>query len=163
MLGQLKARNAHRTDLAYCHADGLREHRPWINYPPLLDLGIAHVFPEGDGNLRFEGRDVSGKRWHVWLPAAGGIGGTDVWIADFDHNSRRDLLISSMFPKNGRCIDRTTIYFLMFDQKGRPVPWAMPSNTFAGYGHQPPFPTCLDCAREHFIASPHFLSSRKTS
>src|SRR5271168_4318951 len=84
------------------------------------NLGIARVFPEPDGDLRFEGRDIAGKPWRVWLPAAGGIGGTDVWSADFDHNGHQDLLISAMFPRNGHCTDGTTIYILMFDQTGRP-------------------------------------------
>jgi hypothetical protein len=101
------------------------------------NLGIARVFPEPDGDLRFEGRDAAGKRWRVWLPAAGGVGGTDVWTADFDHNGHQDLLISAMFPKNGRCTDGTTLYILMFDQMGKPVPWVMPSHTFDGYGHPP--------------------------
>jgi hypothetical protein len=101
------------------------------------NLGFARVFPEPDGDLRFEGRDAEGKLWHVWLPAAAGVGGTDVWTADFDHNGRQDLLISAMFPKNGRCTDGTIIYILMFDQMGRPVPWMMPSHTFDGYGHRP--------------------------
>jgi hypothetical protein len=101
------------------------------------NLGIARVFPEPDGDLRFEGRDAAGKRWRVWLPAAAGVGGTDVWTADFDHNGRQDLLISAMFPKNGHCTDGTTLYVLMFDQMGRPVPWVMPSHTFDGYGNPP--------------------------
>lgn len=102
-----------------------------------VNLGIARVFPEPDGNLRFEGRDVAGKPWHVWLPEAAGVGGTDVWTADFDHNGRQDLLISAMFPRNGRCTDGTTLYVLMFDQMGRPVPWVVASHTFNGYRHPP--------------------------
>jgi hypothetical protein len=101
------------------------------------NLGFARVFPGTDGDLRFEGRDAAGRQWHVWFPAAPGVGATDVWTADFDHNGHPDLLISAMFPRNGRCTDGTIIYILMFDQMGRPVPWVMPSHTFDGYGRPP--------------------------
>ena len=102
-----------------------------------VDLGIAKVLAEPDGDLRFEGKDGAGKPWRVWINANGGVGGTDVWTADFDRNGHQDLLISAYFPSNGRCIDGTTIYTLMFDSSGRPVPWVEQSNSFAGYKHPP--------------------------
>jgi hypothetical protein len=94
-----------------------------------VDLGIAKVFAEPGGDLRFEGHDAAGKLWRVWLPAVGGIGGTDVWSADFDRNGRQDLLIAGYFPGNGRCVDGAVIYTLMFDERGRPVPWTAHTRT----------------------------------
>ena len=102
-----------------------------------VNLGIAKVFAEPGGDLRFEGRDAKGKLWRVWLPAVGGVGGTDVWSADFDRNGRQDLLIAAMFPGNGRCIEEATIYTIMFDNLGRPVPWVADTNSFTGYGYRP--------------------------
>ena len=104
-----------------------------------VDLGIAKVFADPRGDLRFEGRDVVGKSWRVWIPQKGGIGGTDVWGADFDRNGRKDLVIAEYFPPNGRCVDRTDIYTLMFDELGRPVPWVAQSSTFTDFG-RPPVP-----------------------
>ena len=86
------------------------------------DLGLASVFPE-DGVLRFEGRDHKGDPWRAWVPQTGGIGWTEVWTADFDHNGQRDLLIASYFPSNGRCVGRADLLFLLFDRSGRPIPW----------------------------------------
>jgi hypothetical protein len=102
-----------------------------------VNLGIARVFIEPEGDLRFEGLDRTGKLWRVWLPPAGGIGGTDVWTADFDRNGRQDLLIAAYFPGNGHCIDEATVYTLMFDDLGRPVPWVAPSHSFAGFQRPP--------------------------
>ena len=87
------------------------------------DLGLASVFSE-EGVLRFEGRDRNGSPWHGWVPQTGGIGWTEVWTADFDHNGQPDLLIASHFPSNGRCVGRADLLFLLFDQAGRPSPWA---------------------------------------
>ena len=101
------------------------------------NLGIAKVFVETGGDLRFEGNDAAGKLWRVWIPGAGGLGGTDVWTADFDRNGRPDLVIATYFPGNGRCIDAVTIYTLLFDDLGRPVPWIANSNSFAGFGQSP--------------------------
>jgi hypothetical protein len=102
-----------------------------------VNLGIATVFIEPEGDLRFEGHDIKGKPWRAWIRAAAGVGGTDVWSADFDRNGHRDLLIAAYYPRNGRCIDEADIYTLMFDALGRPVPWRARSNSFAGYGRPP--------------------------
>jgi hypothetical protein len=102
-----------------------------------VDLGIAKVFAEPGGDLRFEGRDAKGELWRVWLAPSVGAGGTDVWTADFDQNGRADLMISVYSPRNGRCIDQTTIYALMFDDQGRPVTSVVQSNSLAGYGRPP--------------------------
>jgi hypothetical protein len=87
-----------------------------------VNLGVAKATADPDGKVRLEGRDAAGKPWQVWTGLAGGIGGTDVWIADFDHNGRRDLLLASYAPANGRCVDGVTIYTLMFDDLGSPCP-----------------------------------------
>ena len=76
-----------------------------------------------DDRVRFEGRDDAGKMWQAILPTAQGLGYTAVWKADFDHNSRPDLLIAAYFPKNGRCVDEITLSFLLFNDRGEPVPW----------------------------------------
>ena len=70
-----------------------------------VNLGMAQVFAEPEGDLRLEGQDTAGKTWRVWIGPTGGIGGTDVWSADFDRNGRQDLLIAAYFPANGRCVD----------------------------------------------------------
>jgi hypothetical protein len=66
------------------------------------------------------------------------MGVTDVWTSDFDNNGRQDLLISTFDIGNGRCIDGATIYILMFDQFGRPVPWVAKSYSFEVYGRGTP-------------------------
>jgi hypothetical protein len=99
-----------------------------------VDLGIAKVFAEPGEHLRFEGRDVKGKLWRVWLARGTGA---EVWGADFDHNGRQDLLIAAAPTKLGLCGDEQTIYTLMFDEQGRPVSWVVQSNSFAGYGRPP--------------------------
>ncbi|MGD0501037.1 MAG: hypothetical protein ABSC23_21705 [Bryobacteraceae bacterium] len=104
-----------------------------------VDLGIAVVYAEPGGDLRFEGHDLKGKLWRVWIPPAAGIGGTDVWTADFDRNGRQDLLIAAYFPSNGRCTDGAEIYTLMFDDLGRPMPWLAHSNSFTDF-ERPPVP-----------------------
>jgi len=78
--------------------------------------------------LRFEGRDIAGKPWRLWLRGVGGVGWTDVWMADFDHNGQRDLLIAAHFPGNGRCVRYVDIMILMFDASGRPIPWTAGTN-----------------------------------
>ena len=90
------------------------------------NLGIASVSSE-DGLLRFEGRDRKGDPWLAWVTQTGGVGWTEVWTADFDHNGQRDLLIASHFPGNGRCVRGADLLFLLFDQSGRPVPWHVPT------------------------------------
>jgi hypothetical protein len=87
-----------------------------------------------DNAVRFQGRDDDGKSWQAILPIAQGLGYTDVWQADFDHNSRADLLIAAYFPKNGRCVDEVTLSFLLFNDRGQPVPWVI--RTRAPYSHR---------------------------
>jgi hypothetical protein len=87
------------------------------------DFGFARIVSEED-NLRFEGKDHAGKPWRIWMPKAG-IGGVDVWTADFDHDGQQDLLIRSLDLKVGRCLDVGTITIVLFDAIGRPVPWTM--------------------------------------
>jgi hypothetical protein len=80
-----------------------------------------------NGSARFQGQDDYGKRWSAILISEGGVGFTDVWQADFDHNSRADLLVATFFPKNGRCVDEITLQFLLFDDGGKPIPWVINS------------------------------------
>jgi hypothetical protein len=92
-----------------------------------VNLGIAKAVNTESG-IRLEGKDDHGKVWHASIPIDGGIGWTDVWIADFDGNSRQDLLIASFFPPSGRCLDPIRLTFLMIDSGGRPVPWSIETN-----------------------------------
>ena len=78
-----------------------------------------------DDGVRFQGRDDDGKSWRAALPVATGIAYTDVWQADFDHNSRQDLLIAAHSFGSGRCVDEVMLSFLLFDNRGRPVPWVI--------------------------------------
>jgi len=87
--------------------------------------GRTRAVSTGSGNVRFQGRDDNGKAWQAILPIDGGIGFTTIWQADFDRNSRPDILIAAYFPKNGRCIDEITLSFLLFDLHGRPIPWVI--------------------------------------
>ncbi len=88
-------------------------------------FGRTRAVSTGEGEVRFQGRDDTGKAWQANLEVLGGIGFTTVWQADFDRNSRPDLLIAAYFPGNGRCGDEITLSFLMFDRGGRPVPWVI--------------------------------------
>jgi hypothetical protein len=87
------------------------------------DFGFARAFPDEYGELRFEGPDHAGKIWRVWMPQVGGVGSTEVWTGDFDHNGQADLLIARSFPGNGRCVSNADLTMLLFDASGRPVPW----------------------------------------
>jgi hypothetical protein len=80
-----------------------------------------------NGSARFQGKDDHGKNWSATLVSEAGVGFTDVWQADFDHNSRSDLLVATYFPKNGRCVDEITLQFLLFTNDGKPVPWVINS------------------------------------
>jgi hypothetical protein len=87
------------------------------------------------GGVRFRGRDNAGKSWEASLPVAtGAIAHTDVWQADFDRNSRADLLIAAHSASNGRCVDEVTLSFLLFNEHGQPVPWVI--RTRAPYSHR---------------------------
>ncbi len=89
-----------------------------------VQLGIARAVRTESG-IRLDGQDDEAKVWSASIPIEGGIGWTDVWIADFDGNSRQDFLIASFFPANGRCVDAIHLTFLMTDSDGRPVPWSI--------------------------------------
>lgn len=101
-----------------------------------VDLSVARVFPDGDGILRFEGHDKTGKPWRVWLPQAGGTGYTDIWTADFDRDGQKDLLIAAYFSQIGRCNDGNAVTVLQFDKESRPVPWTV---TTSRHGKKSPF------------------------
>ena len=79
-----------------------------------VDLGLASVVSD-NGALRFEGRDHKGDPWRAWVPQTSGVGWTEVWTADFDHNGQGDLLIAVHPGINGRCTGRADLLFLLFD------------------------------------------------
>jgi hypothetical protein len=88
-------------------------------------FGQIQMVSQEDGSVRIEGQDDERIPWSAILPTIGGIGFTDVWQADFDRNARPDLLVAAYFPQNGRCIDEITLSFLLFDNRGQPVPWVI--------------------------------------
>jgi len=102
-----------------------------------VDLGLATVVSENGDALRFEGRDHKGDPWRAWIPQTSGVGWTEVWTADFDHNGERDLLIGSHPAINGRCVSRADLIFLLFDHAGRPVPWYV--STEIPFGKKVPY------------------------
>lgn len=104
-------------------------------------LGPALV-TAADESFLFQGRGENGERWEATLPVRGGIGFTDVWQADFDGNSHQDLLVVAHFPGNGRCIDRVSLSFLMFDENGQPIPWVVETH-MAFIGGTPRIPALL--------------------
>jgi hypothetical protein len=87
------------------------------------DLGFARAYSDGYGTLRIEGLDDDGLPWKLWIPEVGDIGATRVFRADFDANGRPDLLFSSIYMGNGRCIEGGNVTTLLFEAGGRPVPW----------------------------------------
>ena len=87
-----------------------------------VDLGLATVVSKNDA-LLFEGHDRKGDPWRTWIPQTSGVGWTEVWTADFDHNGQSDLLIAVHPGLSGRCTGRADLLFLLFDQAGRPSPW----------------------------------------
>jgi len=87
-------------------------------------LGRASAVSTQKG-LSLQGRADNGKTWHATLPISQGVGFTNVWQADFDHNLRPDLLIAAHFPGSGRCANEVTLSFLLFNDHGEPVPWVM--------------------------------------
>ncbi|HTW67504.1 MAG TPA: hypothetical protein VME17_22955 [Bryobacteraceae bacterium] len=98
-------------------------------FRPSILLGQARASVTAYDQVRVEGRDAAGKVWRALLPISGGLGYTTVWEADFDLNSRPDLLIASEFPKVGRCLDAVTLAFLLFDERGKPIPWLIQTLT----------------------------------
>jgi hypothetical protein len=90
----------------------------------------------------FQGRDDRGKRWKATVPIHAGVAFTSLWQADFDHNLRPDLLIAAFAASNGRCIDRATRTFLMFNDRGQPVPWVIGTRALMAL-QKPPFPGSL--------------------
>jgi hypothetical protein len=106
-------------------------------WPPFSSLksitfGSIRVVPNADGELRFIGRDDHQSQWTATVPVGSGVGFTDVWQADFDRNGRQDLLIAAYFPQNGRCVDEITLLFLLFNERGQPVPWVMHTRMLTG-------------------------------
>jgi hypothetical protein len=98
-----------------------------------VKFGRFQVVWNGD-RILFQGHDDDAKRWRAVLPVAQGLGYTTVWQADFDHNSRQDLMIAAYFHQDGRCIDEVTLSFLLFDDHGRPIPWL--TRTRMPYSHK---------------------------
>ena len=92
-----------------------------------VTFGPVTVTTLENGTARFRGMDDQRKHWSALLVSEAGVGFTDVWQADFDHNGRPDLLVATYFPKNGRCVDEITLQFLLFDSDGIPVPWVINS------------------------------------
>jgi hypothetical protein len=118
--------------------DGLDDKRKFA------DLGFAKAFPDEYGELRFEGRDQAGKIWRVWTQQiGGGIGHTDVWTADFDHNGEPDLLIAAVNGGSGHCVNSVEIIVLLFDVDGRPVPWIASTSMPETERREPYRPTIL--------------------
>src|SRR5262245_2778871 len=98
---------------------------------PRAVVRFGHTLARGtDDGVRFQGTDDDGVKWQAVLPLSGGVGFTTVWQADFDHNSRPDLLIAA-YPgvRSGRCLDEVTLSFLLFNDRGQPVPWVIESRT----------------------------------
>jgi len=85
-----------------------------------IPIEVATAIGKGDGVVRLEG-----KNWSIQLNATGGIWWTEVFVADFDRDGRDDILIGSHFPGLGRCADSVAVTVVLFDAKGRPVPWAL--------------------------------------
>lgn len=104
-----------------------------------LAFGRAWAVLSKDGHVRFQGHDDRGKFWQAVLPISEGVGFTTVWQADFDHNSRSDLLVASQASQIGHCINEPTLSFLLFDRGGQPVPWVITARTPA-YRRFPPEP-----------------------
>jgi hypothetical protein len=90
-----------------------------------VSFGRVMVTTLENGTARLQGKDDHGKRWTAILVTEAGVGATDVWQADFDHNGRRDLLVATYFPRNGRCVGEVTLQFLLFNKDGMPVPWVI--------------------------------------
>lgn len=86
-------------------------------------IGDIHIGSQRDGGVLIRGNDDRNRTWSAALDTEGGVGFTDVWRSDFDGNGRLDYLFAAYFPQNGRCVDRITLTFLLFDAAGRPVPW----------------------------------------
>jgi hypothetical protein len=96
---------------------------PPFDQRTFANVGLAKVSP-GDA-FPVTGVDDAGKRWRADVPVWDGIGWTDAWSGDFDGNGRLDLMLANYVPRSGRCVDIQTITFLMFDDRGRPVPWTI--------------------------------------
>ena len=100
----------------------------------------AHVTAQaltGSDALRLDGRDRDGHPWQVSLPTIGGLGWTEAFTSDFDANGQPDLLIGRSFPGNGTCINHSYVTLLLFDSRGRPLPWTLETEVPSVEG--PPF------------------------
>ncbi|MFN7925468.1 MAG: VCBS repeat-containing protein [Bryobacteraceae bacterium] len=92
--------------------------------PAEIDLGIAKVRGASDASVRIGGKDKHGAPWSVSFDAVNGAGQTEIWIADFDADGQKDLLVGRTFSGVGWCVNWTDILLLLFDGHGRPVPWS---------------------------------------
>ena len=90
-----------------------------------VQFGKIRATWSGD-HVLFEGRDDDGKNWKADLDVTTGLGYAGVWQADFDSNSRQDLLIAQYSPRSGRgCNLPVTLSFLLFNMRGQAVPWVV--------------------------------------
>jgi hypothetical protein len=64
-----------------------------------VSFGPVMITTLENGTARLQGKDDHGRYWSAILVSEGGVGFTDVWQADFDHNGRPDLLVATVFPK----------------------------------------------------------------
>ncbi len=101
-----------------------------------LPFGRAWAVLSKDGRVHFQGHDDRGELWQAVLTVSEGMGFTTIWQADFDHNSHLDLLVASLASQSGHCINEVTSSFLLFDDRGRPVPWVIRTRMPA-YGRFP--------------------------
>jgi hypothetical protein len=114
---------------------------PPFDTPKVVDLKIARVLPP-DADFAIQGTDNAGRPWRADISIGAGVGWTDAWEGDFDGNSHQDLMFATAVPSNGRCVDGEMITFLMFDQRGRPVPWTI-STRLPRKGSQGKIPAIL--------------------
>ena len=89
-----------------------------------IELGLATAYPDDDA-LRLQGRDDAGKSWTARIAAVGFWRAPRAYRGDFDANGRPDLLVLSTTVGNGVCIFHLNATFLLFDDSGRPRPWAV--------------------------------------
>lgn len=80
---------------------------------PVEDLG---EIPVAQDRIR-----LAGSGWTVELPAIGGIWPTKMLRADFDGNGTKDYWLQIALPVGGaRCYGLTQLYWIRFDEKGKP-------------------------------------------
>lgn len=87
------------------------------------DLVVARAREDSGYRVRLEGRDKAGQPWTLRFRPDSGVGWTVAYLADFDRDGQQDLAIGSHFPGNGACTSFAKLLVLLFDERGRPVPW----------------------------------------